>query len=86
MIKEPFTSKYYSFHSKLIENVLSLRDPQRESLEIFARLCDTISLSKHPDLDIELEAVHKLCPTLTSFERHFLRSVLLSRQASARRA
>lgn len=71
MIKEPFTSKYYSFHSKLIENVLSLRDPQRESLEIFARLCDTISLSKHPDLDIELEAVHKLCPTLTSFERHF---------------
>ena len=71
MIKEPFTSKYYSYHSKYIENILSLRQPQRESLEIFARICDTISLSKHPNLHTELEAVHKLCPTLSSFEREF---------------
>ena len=71
MIKEPFTSKYYSYHSKYIENVLSLRKPQRESLEIFARICDTISLSKHPDLPVELEAIHQLCPTLNSFERNF---------------
>lgn len=71
MIKEPFNNKYYSYHSKYIENILSLRPPQRESLEIFARICDTISLSKSPNLEVELEAIHKLCPTLSSFERNF---------------
>ena len=71
MLKEPFTDKFYTYHSKYIENVLSLRQPQRESLEIFARLCDVLSLSKTPDLDEELEAVHSLFPTLTSFERDF---------------
>lgn len=71
MLKEPFTNTYYSYHSKFIENVLSLRQPQRESLEIFARICDTISLSRSPDLATELEAVHSLCPTLSSFEREF---------------
>ena len=30
-----------------------------------------LSLSKNPDLDAELEAVHALCPTLSSFERDF---------------
>ena len=71
MIKEPYTDKFYSYHSKYIRNVLALRQPQYESLEIFARLCDVLSLSKSPDLDAELEAVHALCPTLSSFERHF---------------
>lgn len=71
MIKEPFTDKYYTYHSKYIENVLALRQPQRESLEIFAKLCDVLSLSKEPDLDAELDAVHSLCPTLSSFERSF---------------
>ena len=71
MLKEPFTEKFYTYHSKYIENILSLRQPQRESLEIFARLCDVLSLSKTPDLDAELEAVHKLFPTLSSFEREF---------------
>lgn len=71
MIKQPYTDKYYSYHSKYISNVLALRDPQRESLEIFAKLCDVLSLSKNPDLDAELEAVHALCPTLSSFERDF---------------
>ena len=66
MLKEPFTEKFYTYHSKYIENVLSLRQPQRESLEIFARLCDVLSLSKTPDLDEELEAVHSLFPTFTT--------------------
>ncbi len=71
MLKEPYTDKFYSYHSKYIENILALRHPQRESLEIFARLCDILSLSKDPDLDAELEAVHGLFPTLSSFEREF---------------
>ena len=71
MLKDPFTEKFYTYYSKYIENVLALRQPQRESLEIFARLCDVLSFSKEPDLDAELEAVHTLCPTLSSFERKF---------------
>ena len=71
MLKQPFTEKYYTYHSKYIENILALRQPQRESVEIFARLCDVLSLSKTPDLKAELDAVHSLCPTLSSFERDF---------------
>ena len=71
MLKTPYTDRFYSYHSKYISNVLSLRDPQHESLEIFARLCDVLSLSKNPDLDAELESVHALFPTLSSFERDF---------------
>ena len=71
MLKEPFTDKFYTYHSKYISNILALRQPQRESLEIFARLCDVLSLSKIPNLDAELDAVHSLFPTLSSFEREF---------------
>ena len=65
MLREPYTSKSYSYHSKYIGGVLALRAPQKESLEIFARLCDVLTLSKAPDLEAEIEAVHALCPTLT---------------------
>ena len=71
MLKEPFTPKFYTFNSKYIRNVMSLRDPQHESLEIFAKLCDVLSLSKTPDLEMELEAVRTMFPTLTDFEREF---------------
>lgn len=71
MLKTPYTDRFYSYHSKYISNVLSLRDPQHESLEIFAKLCDVLSLSKNPNLEVELEAVHSLFPTLSSFEREF---------------
>lgn len=71
MIKEPYTEKFYTYHSKYINNVLALRPPQHDSLEIFARLCDVLSLSKEPDLEAELDAVHELFPTLSSFERDF---------------
>lgn len=71
MLKKSFTDKFYTYHSKYISNILALRQPQHESLEIFARLCDVLSLSKTPDLEAELDAVHSLFPTLSSFEREF---------------
>ncbi len=71
MLKEPYTEKFYTYHSKYISNILALRPPQHESLEIFAHLCDVLSLSKEPDLNEELKAVNKLFPTLSSFERDF---------------
>ena len=54
-----------------IKNVLSLRKPQFESLEIFSRLTEILSLEKNPNLDDELAKVHENFPTLTSFEREF---------------
>ena len=71
MLKQPFSDQFYSRHSKLINVAMALRPPQHESLEIFARLCDMLSLSKMPDLDAELKAVNEMCPTLSSFERTF---------------
>ena len=71
MLKESYTKNFYTYNSKYIGNVLALRPPQRESLEIFARLCDVLSLSKTPDLETELSAVNELFPTLSSFEREF---------------
>lgn len=77
MIKEPYSEKYYSYNSKYISNVLSLRAPQHESLEVFARICDILSLAKKPVeadgsfYDEDLRNVREHYPTLTSFERDF---------------
>lgn len=71
MLREPYTAKSYTWNSKFIKNALVLRPPQADCLEIFARLCDVLSLAKNPDLAQELEAARGLCPTLTSFERDF---------------
>ena len=57
-----------------IDNIagrLSLRNPQKVSLERLAEICDTISPSKKYDLAVSLESVHSLYPTCTDFERTF---------------
>ncbi|MDL2263663.1 DEAD/DEAH box helicase family protein [Synergistaceae bacterium OttesenSCG-928-I11] len=71
MLKEPYSPKSYSYHSKYIDNRLALRPPQKESLERFARIVDILSLSKTPDLAEELRKIRELFPKLTSFERDF---------------
>ena len=77
MIREPYSERYYSYNSKYISNVLSLRAPQHESLEVFARICDILSLAKKPAdadgsfYDEDLRNVRECYPTLTSFEREF---------------
>lgn len=71
MIKEPYTDKFYTYNSKYISNVLALRPPQQESLEVFAKICDILSLKKDPDLQAELEEINKFFPTISSFERDF---------------
>ncbi|MBX3384145.1 MAG: DEAD/DEAH box helicase family protein [Phycisphaeraceae bacterium] len=54
-----------------IASRLSLRPPQRESLEILARVCDIISLEKNADPAQALEAIRSEFPSVTSFEREF---------------
>ncbi len=59
MIKESYTENFYSYNSKYINNVLALRPPQHESLEIFARLCDTLSLAKNPTTTEQIRSAHQ---------------------------
>lgn len=57
-------------HVNAISNRLSLRPPQRDSLEILARVCEIISLDKGAD-PAALEAIKGEFPTVTEFEREF---------------
>lgn len=52
---------------------LSLRKPQKESLEILAEIVETIELGKHSPTSLkeQLEKVQSLYPTVTDFEREF---------------
>ena len=50
---------------------LSLRPPQRESLEILARITDIISLNKERDLASDLDVIQSEFPTVSDFEREF---------------
>ena len=54
-----------------ISNRLSLRQPQRDSLEILARVCEIVSLDKSTDAAKALEIIKSEFPTVTDFERDF---------------
>ena len=58
-------------HINAISNRLSLRPPQRESLEILARVCEIVSLSKDADPAVALEAIKSEFATVEDFERDF---------------
>jgi type III restriction enzyme len=54
-----------------IAHRLSLRDPQRESLEILDRICDLLPLTKDTDTAAALEAIRSEFPSVTDFDREF---------------
>lgn len=54
-----------------IANRLSLRQPQKYSLEILAHLCDILSLEKNADITEALKAVQGEYASVTDFERDF---------------
>ena len=54
-----------------IANRLSLRPPQRESLEILARICEILPLEKDADTAAALQAVKTEFPAIADFEREF---------------
>ncbi|MEX0642707.1 MAG: DEAD/DEAH box helicase family protein [Pirellulales bacterium] len=58
-------------HINAISNRLSLRPPQRESLEILARVCEIVSLAKDADAAAALEAIKSEFATVEEFERDF---------------
>jgi type III restriction enzyme len=54
-----------------ISNRLSLRPPQRESLEILDKVCELLPLTKDADSAQALEAIRSAFPSVTDFERGF---------------
>ncbi len=54
-----------------IANRLSLRPPQRESLEILDQVCELLPLTKETDTAQALDAIRSAFPTVTDFERDF---------------
>ncbi len=58
-------------HVNAISNRLSLRPPQRESLEILHRVCEIVSLQKDADVAAALEAIKSEFDTVEDFERDF---------------
>jgi type III restriction enzyme len=54
-----------------IANRLSLRQPQRDSLEILDKVCELLPLSKDTDAAQALQAIQSAFPSVTDFEREF---------------
>jgi type III restriction enzyme len=59
-------------HVNAIAARLSLRPPQRRSLEILDRVTEIVGLGKDVDRDTALAAIRSEYPTLTDFERDFI--------------
>lgn len=58
-------------HVNAISNRLSLRPPQRDSLEILARVCDIVTLQKNGNTNEALKIINSEFPTVEDFERDF---------------
>ncbi|HCR85377.1 MAG TPA: type III restriction endonuclease subunit R [Alphaproteobacteria bacterium] len=58
-------------HLNSISNRLSLRTPQRDSLELLSRVADIIPLNKERDVAKALEIIKSEFPTVEDFEREF---------------
>ena len=58
-------------HVNAIAGRMSLRTPQRESLEILDRITEIVSPSKNPDVAAALAAIKAEFPKVTDFEREF---------------
>ena len=60
------------YTTEYISGVMSLRKPQKKSLEILDTIVNSVNLKKGMNLQAALGAVKALCPTCTDFERDFM--------------
>lgn len=65
-------SDFLNYTTDYISGVMSLRKPQKKSLEILHEIINSINLKKDMNLQAALGAVKALCPTCTDFERDFM--------------
>ena len=60
--------------NNIVNNIahrLSLRQPQRKSLEILDRVCDILPINGQSDIETSLAKINQEFPTVTDFEREF---------------
>lgn len=60
------------YTTEYISGVMSLRKPQKKSLEILDSIFSTLDIKKGMDLKTALEQVNTMYPTCTDFERDFM--------------
>lgn len=58
-------------NNKMIANALSLRTPQRKSLDLLEQIVQKIDLKPDADLKEALAAIHEIAPKIEDFERKF---------------
>ncbi len=58
-------------NNKTIANALSLRTPQRKSLDLLEQIVQKIALKPDADLKETLAAIHEIAPKIEDFERKF---------------
>lgn len=56
---------------RTIEQALSLRAPQKESLDILVQILNKIVLSKEMSADEALRLIREVCPSVKDFEHAF---------------
>ncbi|MDB9536911.1 DEAD/DEAH box helicase family protein [Dolichospermum planctonicum CS-1226] len=60
--------------NNIVNNIahrLSLRQPQRKSLEILDRVCEILPINEQSDIETSLTKINQEFPTVTDFEREF---------------
>ena len=63
---------YPEYNIEAINNVMSLRKPQKNSLKILDNILDEIDLTKSPDLEEAQEIIHDLYPLFKTHEHSFI--------------
>ena len=66
------SDRFPQYTTEYISGVMSLRKPQKKSLEILEDILSSVSLRKGMNLRAALGAVHAMYPTCTDFEREFM--------------
>lgn len=65
-------SDFPNYTTDYISGVMSLRKPQKKSLEILHEIVNSVNLKKGMNLQAALGAVKAICPTCSNFERDFM--------------
>ena len=64
--------EFSQYTTDYIAGVMSLREPQKESLKRLERIAENIPLDKNMDLEKSLECIREMFPICSAFERAFL--------------
>lgn len=65
-------TEFLQYTTEYISGVMSLRNPQKDSLGILEHILESVPMSKTADLSAALTTIHKMYPICSDFERDFM--------------